>query len=78
MKVNAIRSRSGTLDSLRGLTLFSRIAYHLCWDLVYLRGLPWVVRYNLPLYLPHQPVLYAVLALLPTIYCKEVIPCPIN
>ena len=41
MNANAIRSCSGTLDSLRGLTLFSMIAYHLCWDLVYLRGLPW-------------------------------------
>lgn len=41
MNANAIRLRSGTLDSLRGLTLFSMIAYHLCWDLVYLRGLPW-------------------------------------
>lgn len=41
MNANAIRFRSGTLDSLRGLTLFSMIAYHLCWDLVYLRGLPW-------------------------------------
>ena len=41
MNANAIRSRSGTLDSLRELTLFSMIAYHLCWDLVYLRGLPW-------------------------------------
>ena len=41
MNANAIRSRSGTLDSLHGLTLFSMIAYHLCWDLVYLRGLPW-------------------------------------
>lgn len=41
MNANAIRLRSGTLDSLRGLTLFSMIAYHLCWDLVYLRDLPW-------------------------------------
>ena len=41
MNANAIRFRSGTLDSLRGLTLFSMIAYRLCWDLVYLRGLPW-------------------------------------
>ena len=41
MNANAIRLRSGTLDSLRGLTLLSMIAYHLCWDLVYLRGLPW-------------------------------------
>ena len=34
MNANAIRFRSGTLDSLRGLTQFSMIAYHLCWDLV--------------------------------------------
>lgn len=27
MNANAIRLRSGTLDSLRGLTLFSMIAY---------------------------------------------------
>ena len=41
MNANAIRRRSGTLDSLRGLTLVSMMAYHACWDLVYLRGLPW-------------------------------------
>ena len=29
MNANAIRSRSGTLDSLRGLTLFSMIAYQI-------------------------------------------------
>lgn len=34
-------NRSGTLDTLRGLTLLSMMAYHSCWDLVYLRGLPW-------------------------------------
>ena len=31
-------NRSGTLDTLRGLTLLSMMAYHGCWDLVYLRG----------------------------------------
>lgn len=36
-----LRRRSGTLDSLRGLTLVSMIAYHACWDLVYLYGMPW-------------------------------------
>ena len=30
-------NRSGTLDTLRGLTLLSMMAYHGCWDLVYLR-----------------------------------------
>ncbi len=33
--------RSGTLDTLRGVTLVSMIAYHACWDLVYLRGYNW-------------------------------------
>lgn len=33
--------RSGTLDSLRGITLISMIAYHACWDLVYLYGFDW-------------------------------------
>ena len=36
-----LRRRSGTLDSLRGLTLVSMMAYHACWDLVYLYGMPW-------------------------------------
>ena len=36
-----LRRRSGTLDSLRGLTLVSMMAYHTCWDLVYLYGMPW-------------------------------------
>ena len=33
--------RSGTLDTLRGLTLISMMAYHACWDLVYLYGFDW-------------------------------------
>ena len=36
-----LRRRSGTLDSLRGLTLVSMMAYHACWDLVYLYGFGW-------------------------------------
>ena len=30
------RRRIASLDALRGLTLVSMIAYHACWDLVYL------------------------------------------
>ena len=41
MKSHSSASRSGTLDSLRGLTLVSMIAYHTCWDLVYLYGFDW-------------------------------------
>ena len=41
MSSPTLRRRSGTLDSLRGLTLVSMMAYHACWDLVYLYGMPW-------------------------------------
>ena len=41
MKSHISASRSGTLDSLRGLTLVSMIASHTCWDLVYLYGFDW-------------------------------------
>lgn len=33
--------RRAELDTLRGLTLLSMIAYHACWDLVYLFGQNW-------------------------------------
>ncbi|MBR2929051.1 MAG: DUF1624 domain-containing protein [Oscillospiraceae bacterium] len=33
--------RRESLDTLRGLTLVSMIAYHACWDLVYLFGKDW-------------------------------------
>ena len=41
MKPTSIRLRSGTLDTIRGLTLVSMIVYHACWDLVYLYRLDW-------------------------------------
>ena len=41
MKSTTLRPRSNTLDTLRGLTLISMMAYHACWDLVYLYGMPW-------------------------------------
>lgn len=40
MKPTSLRLRSGTLDTLRGLTLVSMMAYHACWDLVYLYRMP--------------------------------------
>ena len=63
MNANAIRSRSGTLDSLRGLTLFSMIAYHLCWDLVYLRGLPWAWYNGFWAYIWQQSICWVFLLL---------------
>lgn len=35
------RRRIASLDALRGLTLVSMIAYHACWDLVYLFHADW-------------------------------------
>ena len=34
-------SRLYGLDTLRGLTLVSMIAYHACWDLVWMFGMDW-------------------------------------
>lgn len=34
-------NRRHSLDTLRGLTLISMIAYHACWDLVYIVGKDW-------------------------------------
>ncbi len=41
MKVSARPDRLGLIDSLRGLTAVSMIAYHFCWDMVYLAGFGW-------------------------------------
>ena len=37
----AASPRLDTLDTLRGLTLVSMIAYHACWDTVYMFGVDW-------------------------------------
>ena len=36
------RGRFAGLDTIRGITLVSMMAYHACWDLVYLFGKDWV------------------------------------
>ena len=40
-KLNTLHRRDPRLDILRGATLVSMIAYHGCWDLVYLLGFDW-------------------------------------
>ncbi len=40
-KPAAPAQRIGSLDLLRGLTVCSMIAYHICWDLVHLFAVPW-------------------------------------
>lgn len=41
MSTASARSRWEGLDTLRGVTLVSMIAYHACWDMVYLFGADW-------------------------------------
>ena len=41
MHTLSVRSRWDGLDTLRGITLISMIAYHACWDMVYMFGADW-------------------------------------
>ena len=40
-KLNTLHRRDPWLDHLRGATLVSMMAYHGCWDLVYILGFDW-------------------------------------
>ena len=39
--MHAVRRRYHGLDTLRGVTLISMMAYHACWDLMYIFGMDW-------------------------------------
>ena len=41
MKSGSRRIRQHGLDTIRGLALVNMIAYHACWDIVYLFGTDW-------------------------------------
>lgn len=41
MRAASAKPRWAGLDTLRGVTLVSMIAYHACWDMVYLFGADW-------------------------------------
>ena len=55
--------RRKSLDTLRGLTLISMIAYHACWDLVYLFGKDWAWYRSHGAYLWQQSICWTFILL---------------
>ena len=55
--------RRHELDTLRGLTLVSMIAYHACWDLVYLFGKDWAWYRSEGAYLWQQSICWTFILL---------------
>ena len=55
--------RRASLDTLRGLTLVSMIAYHACWDLVYLFGKDWAWYRSEGAYLWQQSICWTFILL---------------
>ena len=51
------------LDSFRGITVISMIAYHLVWDLVYIFYLPWDWFYGYGSYVWQQSICWSFIAL---------------
>lgn len=57
------RPRWAGLDTLRGVTLVSMIAYHACWDLVYLFSLDWPWYHSTLAYLWQQSICWTFILL---------------
>ena len=57
------RPRLDTLDTLRGITLISMIAYHASWDLVYLCGVHWPWYRSFGAYLWQQSICWTFILL---------------
>lgn len=57
------RTRCAELDTLRGLTLLSMIAYHACWDLVYLFHQNWQWYRSFAAYLWQQSICWTFILL---------------
>lgn len=57
------RVRRPELDTLRGVTLVSMMAYHACWDLVYLFGKDWSWYHSLGAYLWQQSICWTFILL---------------
>ncbi len=51
------------IDSFRGITVFSMIAYHLVWDLVYIFYLPWSWFYGFGSYVWQQSICWSFILL---------------
>lgn len=63
MSAATSRPRWAGLDTLRGVTLVSMIAYHACWDLVYLYGLDWPWYHSAAAYVWQQSICWTFILL---------------
>lgn len=63
MKTVSSRPRWAGLDTLRGVTIVSMIAYHACWDLVYLFGLDWPWYHSAGAYIWQQSICWTFILL---------------
>lgn len=63
MKTASSRPRWAGLDTLRGVTIVSMIAYHACWDLVYLFGLDWPWYHSAGAYIWQQSICWTFILL---------------
>ncbi len=57
------RGRRAGLDTLRGVTVLSMIAYHACWDLVYLFGADWPWYHGTGAYIWQQSICWTFILL---------------
>lgn len=58
-----MKGRYETLDTLRGVTILSMIAFHGCWDLVYLAGFDWPWYHSDGAYLWQQSICWTFILL---------------
>jgi len=63
MKQTVRRPRQPELDTVRGVTLLSMIAYHAAWDLVYLHGVNWPWYRSFGAYLWQQSICWTFILL---------------
>ena len=61
--------RYAGLDTLRGVTLVSMMAYHACWDLVYIFGMDWDWYGSFGAYLWQQSICWTFILL--SGYCVQ-------
>ena len=67
--MHAVRRRYHGLDTLRGVTLISMMAYHACWDLVYIFGMDWDWYESFGAYLWQQSICWTFILL--SGYCVQ-------
>ena len=63
MRRNWNARRFDSLDTIRGITLISMIAYHASWDLVYLYGVDWPFYHSAGAYLWQQSICWTFILL---------------